>query len=323
MADQNTTTPVQKNTSSSEAFASISPNGTEIRESKASVTVDDGTGEPKTISISNGNTANEADTITDLTSSAPKEDISEVRQTESSQFQPLVTDSFVNNGSFEGSSFEPGTFENWRTIGDTSIETKEIGINPTDGEFQALISNGFSDAGGSVEESDLSNFLDLTSGSLDILVDGNATEGSGIKQAFTAKAGDILEFDYSLLTNEATPSESFNDSAFFSVGNFALKLGDTSDPTFSDKSVEGYSQATDSKTIKVAISEAGTYNLGFGIVDLTDSIVDSGILIDDVKLISTGAGSFSSQGTDSDRTDVDFTFGSNGFEPVNGSNTQQ
>ncbi len=301
----------------------------------------------------NGSGVEANGTIPDLTNiSAPPEDISKVRQaeSESSLQQSLIIGSFINNGSFEGSSFEPepgndkGTFQNWRTIGDTSIETREIGIAPTDGESQALITNGFSDSGGSVEESDLSEFLDLTSGSLDALLEGDATEGSGIKQTFTALAGDILEFDYTFLTNEATPSATYNDSAFFALGNsvdnpfedpitnpvgnpvrnFALELDDTFDPTFSDKSVKGYSEATDTQTIRIAISEAGTYELGFGIVDLTDPVVDSGILIDDVKLIPIGVDPFGSQSTDgSAQTEnatvtpsVNFTFGNNGFEPA-------
>ena len=253
--------------------------------------------------------------------SAPEEDISEVRKGESEQTQSFVVSSFINNGSFEGSPFEEGTFQNWRTIGDTSIETEEIGIDPTDANFQALISNGFSDSGGSVEESDLSEFFNLSSDSLDVLLDGNATEGSGVKQTFTAQSGDILEFDYTFLSNEATPSRTFNDSAFFSLGNFALELGDTFDPTFSNQSVEEFSEATDTKTIKIAISEAGTYDLGFGIVDLTDSIVDSGILIDDVKLTQSGVGTFATERVGD--SDIDFTFGGNGFEPVtDSSNTQ-
>ncbi|MDY6899135.1 MAG: hypothetical protein SWZ49_13815 [Cyanobacteriota bacterium] len=303
---------------------------------------DEADGTDDNMSGSNSNTAreDEAEAIIDLTNSAPQEDVSEARKTESSQQQSLSLISSINNGSFEGNPPEPGedkgTFDNWRTIGDTKIETKEIGIAPTDGESQALITNGFSHSGGSVEESDLSEFLGLTSGSLDILLDRNATEGSGIKQIFTAQAGDVIEFDYTFLTNEATPTEIFNDSAFFtlgkssddsSVGKFALEIVDTSDPTFSDKSVEGYSEATDTKTIKIAISEAGTYELGFGIVDLSDTIVDSGILVDDVKLISTGVGTFSSPSVDGTQTetdsaitsDVDFTFGNNGFEPLSGS----
>ena len=361
MADINpTTTPeLENNTSNSQSSVSINPDGTEVREAEAVVSVDDGMGGTTTdsgsasdtntngeggtdsMNGSNGNTTSEDETnpITDLTNSAPQEDISEVRRTESEAQQSLMSISSINNGSFEGNPPEPGedrgTFDNFRTIGDTSIETNDIGIAPTDAESQALITTGFSDSGGSVEESDLSEFLGLTSGSLDTLLDGDATEGSGIKQTFTAQAGDIVEFDYTLLTNEATPNGIFNDSAFFSLGKssddssgvkFALEIADTSDPTFSDKSVEGYSEATDTKTIKVALSEAGTYELGFGIVDLSDTIVDSGILVDDVKLISTGVAPFSSTNdgtqTETDGTitsDVDFTFGNNGFEPVSGS----
>lgn len=237
-----------------------------------------------------------------------EEEISEERQSESPNLDSFLVGSSINNGSFEGD------FNNWRTIGDTSIETKEIGIAPTDGESQALITTGFSDSGGSVEESDLSEFLDLPSSSLDAILGGDATEGSGIKQTFTAQAGDILEFDYTLLTNEGTPSPTFNDSAFLSLGNITLELGDTSDPTFSDKSVEGFSEATDTKTLTIGISQAGTYDLGFGVVDLTDTIFDSGLLIDDVKLTSAGIGLFSDAPATDDAAAVDFTFTGDSFE---------
>ena len=332
--------------SRSKSSAMINPDGTQTRESEATVSIDDGMGNTETISVSLSDSNTTDNNGTDLTDSAPSEDVSEGKRTESSQQQSLISSSFINNGSFEGDSLssddDKGNFNNWRTIGDTKIETKEIGIAPTDGESQALITNGFSHSGGSVEESDLSEFLDLTSGSLDALLEGNATEGSGIKQSFTAQAGDILEFDYRLLTNEATPSVTFNDSAIFalgtSVGNFVLELGDTSDPTFSknngddNKPVEGYSEATDGKTIRIAISEAGRYELGFGIVDLSDSVVDFGILLDDVKLISSGVGLFPSPSVDGsveNQTDgaisseVDFTFTINGFEPTNGSSNPQ
>ncbi|MGB3755976.1 MAG: hypothetical protein WBA07_06325 [Rivularia sp. (in: cyanobacteria)] len=268
---------------------------------------------------------NEIDTI-----STPQVDTSKERASDSSKAQSFIINSSVNNGSFEGSFFEGGTFENWRTIGDTSIETKDIGIPPTDGEFQALITNGFSDAGGSVEESDLSQFIDLPSGSLDALLGGDATEGSGIKQIFNAQAGDILEFDFSFLTNEGTPSSTFNDSAFFSVGGFTQQLADTSDSTFSDQSVERFFQATETQPKKILIQQAGTYELGFGIVDLSDTVVDSGLLIDDVTLTSTGASPFSTEsltvegGNNTISPEVDFILSTNGLEAVGGSsNTRQ
>ncbi|MBV6623295.1 MAG: hypothetical protein KI793_10225 [Rivularia sp. (in: Bacteria)] len=333
--------PDTKNDSGTNTSGDDSQNAADMMDSDANTSGDDSQDAPDTINDSGTNTSGEdsqnaADAMNDLTNSAPSEDVSEARQAESSVQKALITQSFINNGSFEGDFFQlgEGTFERWRTIGDTSIETKEIGIAPTDKESQALITNGFSDSGGSVEESDLSEFFDLSSSTLDALLGGNATEGSGIKQQFTAQAGDILEFDYTLLTNEATPSKTFNDTAFFSLGKFVQKLSDTSDPTFSsDKNVKGYSEATDTQSLKILISEAGTYDLGFGIVDLTDTIVNSGILIDDVKLTSTGVSPFESQtieGSDASKTDaaisgdVDLTFGSKGFEPAeNSSNLQR
>ncbi|MEO1560642.1 MAG: hypothetical protein AAFS12_13765 [Cyanobacteria bacterium J06632_19] len=333
---------LEKKTSSSKSSISISSDGTETKESQTTVTVDDGKGniETSSVSVSESNPGGDdstdaSDRINDLTNSAPSEDVSEERQAESVKQRSLTIKSFINNGSFEGNSLKPGegTFERWRTIGDTSIETKEIGIAPTDKESQALITNGFSDAGGSVEESDLSKFFDLSSDSLDALLGGNAREGSGIKQQITAQAGDILEFDYTFLTNEATPSVTFNDSTFFSLGKFAQELSDTSDPTFSnDKNVKGYSQSTDTQSLKILISETGIYDLGFGVVDLTDTIANSAILIDDVKLNSTGVGSFESQtiegsgGTKIDAAisgDVDFIFGTNGFEAARDSSNPQ
>ena len=243
-------------------------------------------------------------------------DTSKERSSDSNEVQSLVINSFINNGSFEGN------YQGWRTIGDTSIETKDIGITPTDGEFQALITNGFSDAGGSVEESDLSQFLDLPSGSLDALLDGDATEGSGIKQTFNAEAGDILEFDFTFLTNEGTPSNGFNDSAFFSVGGFTQELADTFDSTFSNQSVDGFSEATETQSKKILIQQAGTYELGFGVVDLSDTAFDSGILIDDVSLTSTGVGPFSIDSLaveGGDSPDVDFVLGANGLEAFSSS----
>jgi len=289
--------------SSSKSFTMMNPDGTVTGESEATVSFDDGTGEIETttVSVSDSNKPGEDQNgatgiITVLSNATSQVDTSKERRSDSNEAQSFVINSFINNGSFEGFFFEGGTFQNWRTIGDTSIETKEIGIAPTDGESQALITNGFSDAGGSVEESDLSDFLDLPSGSLDVLLDGDATEGSGIKQTFNAEAGDILEFDFTFLTNEGTPSETFNDSAFFSVGGFTQELADTFDSTFSEQSVERFFQATETQPQKILIQQAGTYELGFGIVDLSDTVVDSGILIDDVKLTSTGGiGSFSTE----------------------------
>ena len=184
----------------------------------------------------------------------------------------------------ENGSFETGTFSAWRTVGDTNIETADFGVTPPDGSFQALVTNGFSDSGGSVVDSDLEEFLNLAPGVLDGLGNGDVTEGSSIKQTFTANAGDILTFDWDFLTNEATPEDVFNDFAFFSVIPFTLELADTREPIFFETLADGFNEETGYQTATVAISEAGTYTLSFGVVDVEDNIIDSGLLIDNVRI---------------------------------------
>jgi hypothetical protein len=184
-------------------------------------------------------------------------------------------------------SFETGTFADWRTIGDTSIKMQDFGVTPTDGFFQALITNGDSASGGSVEESDLEEFLNLAPGVLDGLGNGDVTEGSAIKQTFTAEAGDILTFDWNFLTNEATPSN-FNDFAFFSITPFTIELADTTSPLFIgtlDPDPEpDFSQQTGYQTTSIAISEPGTYTLSFGVADVGDDFVDSALLLDNIQV---------------------------------------
>ncbi|BBD68498.1 peptidase domain-containing protein [Nostoc commune NIES-4072] len=185
-------------------------------------------------------------------------------------------------------NFEVGTFSNWRTIGDTRIETAALGTGTSEGTFQALLTTGASASGGSVEQSDLEEFLNFSSGLLDNLGNGDATEGSAIKQTFTANAGDVLTFDWNFLTNEATPS-SFNDFAFFGVSPFALELADTNSSGFFGTSAVNFSQETGFQTISVGIAQTGTYTLNFGVVDVGDASVDSALIVDNIQVLSLGS----------------------------------
>lgn len=196
--------------------------------------------------------------------------------------QEITTVNSIQNG-----GFETNTFSGWGTIGDTSIETDELGVSPSEGNFQALIKTGASDSGNSVRDSDLEEFLDLTPGVLDLLGNGDVTEGSAIKQTFTADAGDILTLDWNFLTNQATPNETFNDFAFVSLTPLTLELADTTSPLFVETLVPDFSEETGYETISIGIAESGTYTLSFGVVDVGDETVDSGLLVDNVE-ISTG-----------------------------------
>lgn len=194
----------------------------------------------------------------------------------------IASTSDIDNGSFEKE------FKDWQTIGDTSIETSDLGIFPTDGKYQALITTGYSDAGGSVTDLDLEKFLDLNVNSLDGLVAGNAFEGSAIKQTIDLKANDVVSFDWNFLTNENTPDKTFNDTAFLSVNGSNFELADTGSKFVDALKVDEFDEQTGTKTLTFQVKNAGTYTLGFGVVDVGDAIVDSGLVIDNIEVKSYG-----------------------------------
>jgi hypothetical protein len=124
--------------------------------------------------------------------------------------EPSTNATLINGG------FETGDFTGWTTLGETSIETSAFGSGPTQGTSQASLSTeGAAFAGSIIEE-----FLGLDPGSLDNLgtsldflpfPGGVASQGSAIRQTFTANAGDLLTFDWNFLTNEPSLFPTFND----------------------------------------------------------------------------------------------------------------
>ncbi len=178
--------------------------------------------------------------------------------------------------------FETGTFNGWMTTGNTSIQTAAFGTGPTEGTFQALMTTG----GNTVTDGALDTFFGLAAGTLDSIVTqvgfDRATEGSGIKQTVTVAAGDTLSFDWNFLTGEETPSTDVNDSAFFVLQSGAFLLADTFSPGFGPSGNAAFIEETGYSTFTTGPLAAGTYILGFGVVDFGDELVDSGLLIDNV-----------------------------------------
>jgi hypothetical protein len=190
----------------------------------------------------------------------------------------------LNVSALNNFNFETGDFTNWSTIGDTSVENEDLGVIPTSGLFQALISNGI---GTSATDSELESFLALTPGTLDNFGNGNATQGSAIQQTFTANEGDTLTFDWNFLTNEETPSSANNDFAFYTIdlNPAGVELADTTSPDLLSTPAVNFIEETGYQTATITIPQSGTYTLGFGVVDTGDDIVNSGLLVDNVTLI--------------------------------------
>ncbi len=175
-------------------------------------------------------------------------------------------------------SFETGNFNSWQTKGNTSIQTAAYGATPTDGTYDALITNGV----GAVSDTALETFAGLTAGSLDGLGNGNATEGSVLTQTISVPAGAKLSFDWNFLTNEGTPS-SYNDFAFFSVGSGTSNtLANTNNSFVTSPTI--FNEETGFGTFSHIFTTAGTYKVAVGVVDVKDSMVDSGLVVDNFSL---------------------------------------
>lgn len=182
--------------------------------------------------------------------------------------------------SISNGSFEAGSFTGWSTIGNTRLETAEFGSGPTEGSYEALVTN----SSGSVSDSDLETFLGLGAGSLFNLGNGIPTNGSAIKQTFTANAGDVVSFSWNFL-KEQEPDLIYNDFAFASLNSLSTLASPLTSSLVAFSAPDStFNQQTGFQASSFTIQTAGTYTLGLGVVNVTDTNGDAGLLVDDVSV---------------------------------------
>ena len=175
-------------------------------------------------------------------------------------------------------SFETGDFQDFDTIGVASIETADFGVTPTDGEFQALITNSF----GSVSDAELETFLGLNKGEIDSLGNGDATQGSAIQLApIPVEAGQVLFFNWNFLTNEGTAG--VNDFAFVFIESLSKLADINSSFVFSSSQ---FNEETGYQNFFFESPIDATLTVNLGVVDVSDRVVDSGLLIDNFQIIT-------------------------------------
>ncbi|MEH2456792.1 hypothetical protein [Nostoc sp.] len=207
------------------------------------------------------------------------------------------------NATLTNGSFETANFSRWTALGENTIETSAFGSGPTEGQYEALLSTG----GGSFADPIIEQILGLKAGSLDNLVPltpvppnhphTQPPTGSAIEQTFTAKAGDTLIFNWDFLTNELSRTDvatSLPDFSFVSLSSkdssisLLSELADTSSSSLVTSPTEFF-QETGFQTFSYSIPTDGTYTLGIGVSNKFDNFIDSGLLIDNVKLEHMGA----------------------------------
>jgi hypothetical protein len=194
--------------------------------------------------------------------------------------------SSLNNTSFE----DPSDFHYWTTVGNTSIQASDF-KPPADGSVQAVLSNGaiadLSSSAATTNIAGLDSFLNLFPGTLEAY---NAKSGSGIRQSFTGAAGSQVTFSYDFVTNEGSNA----DMGFFTL---SLPTGGTiivslmtpgsaglvaTDPL---DNLSGYfNRETGYQMGTILLPGTGTYTLGFGVVNIGDTSVPSGLLVDAIHV---------------------------------------
>jgi hypothetical protein len=149
-------------------------------------------------------------------------------------------------------------------------------------------------------KAELADFLGTTVEAIEAInprfgVEGEeVTRGSAIRRSFQVNAGDTLSFDWLFGTDEG-PLNAANDIvdfAFFAVNGLLDRLASSADPLapsgatlFTEYRVPDVLGSTPGfETFTVNFAESGTITLAFGVVDTTDIIVESGLILDNIQL---------------------------------------
>ena len=191
---------------------------------------------------------------------------------------PAIPEPMPMPGPAVNFSFESGDFTGFETIGTATIEDASFGVQPTDGNTQALLST----AGGE-DAVEIETVLNLDPGTLLGL---GGTNGSALTLEFFGIEGETISFDYSFLTNELTPDPTFNDFAVVSLSSegssFFEVLGDTNSDFVLSPTIFG--EGTPFEQFSFTFGSTGVFTLGLAVLNEGDTVVDSGLLIDNLVI---------------------------------------
>jgi len=202
----------------------------------------------------------------------------------------------IADGGFEagiGDFTVIGETQTTSTIGGSSLLSPTEGSSQlfleTTGTIDSFLANPFTSTVALDIVIDV--FLGLTPNSIDGFIgftdlDGEsqgATEGSAVRRTFEVTAPTTLTFDYAFLTDELDQPSDFSDTAFFSLDGELTLLGNVE--TASDfttlSGATGFDGVIPYQTFSTPL-DVGIHTIGFGVVDVSDTIVNSALLIDNI-----------------------------------------
>jgi hypothetical protein len=224
----------------------------------------------------------------------------------------------IGNAKPINGGFETGDFTGWQTVGDSSVQTSSFGITPVQGTHQAVLTNdwiSYHNGGAVTSDSYVyplsgspaalnfdDSFFGLPAGSLQAITKApfpGERDGVGfwsaIKQTFHGVAGSRLNFDWNYLTSDGYNWDfSFvslvsSDSLFLEklAGNDpSTVVGGANYPAPLVASNTVFQRETGFKTFSYILGETGIYTLGIGVTGVGDETNDSGLSIDDIKVVS-------------------------------------
>jgi hypothetical protein len=192
--------------------------------------------------------------------------------------------------------FETGDLSGWMSTGIVSVVGAGYGTGPIGGSFNALLETGFKAPGGSstsVTDAEIEAFFGLGAGDLDALTPQGVTQGSAIKQSFTASVGETISFDFVVLADDCDISGcpgGVEDFAFVSIlVDGVLEVLATTYGTLAAGSGSPYFAESGVLSFSHTLTTGGTVELGIAVLDGGDTAVPSAILVDNVSTQTSGA----------------------------------
>lgn len=188
----------------------------------------------------------------------------------------------VTRGAVVNGDFELGTLSGWTVMGAGSVQTAALGITPPAGTYQGFIetTGNYTALAPAVVAS-----LGVPGSAIIGLGAGTPTNGTGISQSITVSAGDVLTYDWNFISDELNETATYNDFAFLTISGSAYLLASRNSSVWDWSSPPaGFDGQTNWATGTYTFASAGTYTIGFGVLNVGDSGHNSALLLDSVGI---------------------------------------